>query len=193
MDIALALVLAPPALVVCMALGLLIMSVDRSPAIFVQKRIGRNGKSFALYKLRTMRTNSPDLPTHEASASLVTPLGTFLRRKKLDELPQLVNVLRGDMSFVGPRPCLPSQTELLVRREALGVLSLRPGITGVSQLAGLDMSRPTELAELDATYVEGWSLRKDLRIISQTILGGGAGDAVRFGNGAEDADPGHDR
>lgn len=177
-DLVLASALALPALGACLAFAVLIRLVDRSSPLFRQERVGRRGRPFLLYKLRTMRADSPNLPTHESSASHVTPLGRFLRRTKMDELPQLINVLRGDMSFVGPRPCLPSQIDLVHRREELGVSALRPGITGVSQIVGLDMSQPAILATSDAAYLRPWSLRTDLAILSRTFLGGGSGDAL---------------
>lgn len=177
-DLVLALALALPAFGACLVFAVLIRLVDRSSPLFRQERVGRLGRPFLLYKLRTMRADSPNLPTHESSASHVTPLGRFLRRTKIDELPQLINVLRGDMSFVGPRPCLPGQLDLIHRREELGVSTLRPGITGVSQIVGLDMSQPAALATNDATYLRPWSLRIDLAILSRTFLGGGSGDAL---------------
>lgn len=179
LDLLLALVLAVPATMACIAFAILILVLDRSPPLFRQQRVGQDGRLFRLYKLRTMRTGSPNLPTHEASLSYVTRLGGFLRRVKADELPQLINVLRGEMSFVGPRPCLPTQIELISRRESLGVTSLRPGITGVSQIQGLDMSQPEMLSISDATYLTRWSMRRDLSILSHTILGRGSGDALR--------------
>lgn len=104
---------------------------------------GRNGKLFACHKLRTMYQGTPVLPTHEAPASSVTGVGKALRMTKIDELPQLWNVLKGEMSLVGARPCLPTQTELLERRRQLGVLSALPGITGLAQTRGIDMSDPS--------------------------------------------------
>jgi O-antigen biosynthesis protein WbqP len=109
----------------------------------------------------------------------VTPAGRWLRRSKLDELPQLWNVLRGEMSFVGPRPCLPSQVELVAARRARGLYAIRPGITGVAQVAGLDMSDPQRLAAADAEYLETMSLRTDLRLMLMTAFGAGKGDRVR--------------
>jgi len=112
-------------------------------------------------------------------ASAVTPLGRHLRRLKLDELPQLWNILRGEMSFVGPRPCLPSQTALVKARRRHGLDRLRPGITGISQVAGVDMSDPERLATLDATYLQNMSLGTDIRLILATVLGAGQGDRVQ--------------
>lgn len=187
-DLALALALALPAFAVCLVLALLIRVVDRSPPLFCQQRVGRFGRPFYLYKMRTMRVNSPNLPTHEASTSYVTPLGCLLRRTKLDEMPQLINVLRGDMSFVGPRPCLPVQEELIRWREEFGVMELRPGITGVSQIAGVDMSRPTELAISDAGYLQSRSIATDLAILFRTFLGRGSGDALHVSRLGEHSD-----
>src|SRR5690606_6377138 len=107
------------------------------------------------------------------------PVGRFLRRTKLDELPQLWNILVGEMSFVGPRPCLPSQTSLIEARRARCLYEIRPGITGASQLAGLDMSVLDRLAAFDATYLDRMSIANDLRLILATIAGAGRGDRVK--------------
>jgi O-antigen biosynthesis protein WbqP len=127
-----------------------------------------------------MYSNTGNRPTHEVGKSAVTPIGHFLRRTKLDELPQLWNVVAGDMNFVGPRPCLPSQTALIEARREKGVLAMRPGITGVSQIAGVDMSDPEKLARLDATYRR--SFATDVRIIIATVLGAGQGDKTAGGS-----------
>lgn len=152
---------------------------DGWPALYRQERVGRNGEHFELYKFRTMNRGTADVPTHLASTEALTRIGGWLRRTKADELPQLWNVVRGDMSLVGPRPCLPSQVELIRLREAQGVFELRPGITGPAQLAGIDMSQPDELANLDATYKDHQSVLYDLRCLISTARGTGAGDALR--------------
>jgi O-antigen biosynthesis protein WbqP len=126
-----------------------------------------------------MRRDAPQVATHEASAALVTPWGRFLRRTKLDELPQLWNVLKGEMSLVGPRPCLPTQTELIIERARRGVFAARPGITGLAQLQGIDMSTPRLLAETDAKMLAGLNLRAYLAYLLQTALGRGRGDRLR--------------
>jgi O-antigen biosynthesis protein WbqP len=108
-------------------------------------------------------------------ASSVTVLGDHLRRFKIDELPQLYNVLSGDMSLVGPRPCLPSQTELVEARRQLGVLAVRPGITGLAQVGGIDMSDANRLANVDAQYVSSQSFAGDLKLIWATLRGRGVG------------------
>lgn len=160
-------------------LALFILVETRSNPIFSQERVGQHGRRFRMFKLRTMTVDTPERATHEVSAGSVTRLGRVLRASKLDELPQFWNVLRGDMSLVGPRPCLPSQSALIAERERRGVDALRPGITGVSQLRGLDMSDPGKLAQTDATYLTLQSLGFDLRLIVATALGGGFGDRIR--------------
>ena len=149
------------------------------PALFRQTRVGRHEKPFVCYKLRTMYEHTAHAPSHEISSSFVTPVGARLRRLKLDELPQVWNILRGDMSLVGPRPCLPSQSELIAARHARGLYAVRPGITGVAQVAGIDMSQPERLAEVDATYLQDMSLATDLRLIVATLSGAGLGDRTR--------------
>lgn len=148
------------------------------PAIFAQERVGAGRAPFTLYKFRTMKRDTVSAGTHEVSASAVTKIGAFLRRTKLDELPQAINLLRGNMTLVGPRPCLFSQTELVEAREALGVYDLKPGITGYAQIREIDMSRPQTLARSDYTYKKLRSLLLDLRIILATALGRGGGDRV---------------
>lgn len=178
-DLTLAIALALPAILLCIPIALIIKSSSPGPALFKQVRVGRNKQPFMLFKWRTMAIGTGDLPSHEVSRAQVTTIGAFLRRTKLDELPQLWNVILGDMSFVGPRPCLPTQNELIDLREALGVYLLRPGITGISQLRGLNMSDPKALAHMDAEYIDKSTFLRDLQIIIKTALNRGAGDAVR--------------
>lgn len=168
------LVLAP--LLLWIAAGVRRSSPGR--AIFVQERVGRGETVFRCYKFRTMLVAAPNAGSHEVSASWVTPLGARLRRYKIDELPQLWNVLRGDMSLVGPRPCLPGQIDVVEARRARGVFAARPGITGYAQLAAIDMSMPAKLAEADARYLAERSFVGDLRIILATVVGRGSGDRV---------------
>ncbi len=166
-------------LVVFSPILLLIMLAIRlqSPgnAIFAQIRVGKHGRPFTCYKFRTMHAGTANLPTHQVQASAVTALGESLRRLKIDEIPQLWNVLIGDMSLVGPRPCLPSQVELVEARRRLGVLEVRPGITGLAQVGGVDMSYANRLAEIDAQYVRNQSLLGDFRLIWDTLRGKGVG------------------
>jgi len=158
--------------------ALAIRATSPGPVIFRQERVGRDERRFTCYKLRTMYQATPHLASHQVSRSAVTPVGSLLRRTKLDELPQLVNVLRGEMSLVGPRPCLPAQVELIEARRAAGVYALRPGITGVAQVQGVDMSEPTRLAALDAGYLQSAGLLTDLKILFLTAAGRGSGDRV---------------
>lgn len=148
------------------------------PVIFAQQRVGKGQAIFTLYKFRTMKRDTTAAATHEVSASSVTRVGKFLRRTKLDELPQAINLLRGDMTLVGPRPCLPVQTELLNAREALGIYTMKPGVTGYSQVREIDMSRPQELANSDHIYLKLQSLALNLKIILLTAFGRGGGDRV---------------
>jgi O-antigen biosynthesis protein WbqP len=145
--------------------------------LFVQTRVGKSEKPFQCYKFRTMAHGAPVAGSHEVAESWITPTGRRLRSAKLDELPQLFNVLRGDMSLVGPRPCLPNQGDVIAERRARNVFCICPGITGAAQLAGVDMSTPEKLAEVDSHYIENQTFSGDLRIIVATVLGGGSGDA----------------
>lgn len=152
---------------------------DTGSPLFRQERVGRKGKPFTLVKFRTMRKDTASVPSHLASTSSITRFGHFLRRTKLDELPQLWNVLKGEMSLVGPRPCLFSQQELIAERAQRGVLNARPGITGLAQINNIDMSAPRLLAETDARMLSGMGVKAYLYYIVMTVLGRGAGDRVR--------------
>lgn len=141
------------------------------PVVFRQTRVGRQGKHFRCYKFRTMFVDAPELPTHQASSESVTRIGRLLRRVKLDELPQLFNVLRGDMAVVGPRPSLPSQRKLVVARLKSGVLRVRPGITGLAQVGRVDMSNLDRLLEVDLDYVNSQTFLLNVKILIATPLG----------------------
>jgi lipopolysaccharide/colanic/teichoic acid biosynthesis glycosyltransferase len=170
----LGLVLASPLLLLLLFIGLL----DTGSPIFRQMRVGKNKKPFVLIKFRTMHTSTADVASHLASKSSITPFGHFLRRTKLDELPQLWNVLIGEMSLVGPRPCLLSQHELITERQRRGVFNVRPGITGLAQINGIDMSTPSLLAETDAQMNATITLRSYFVLLFRTAVGGGYGDRV---------------
>jgi O-antigen biosynthesis protein WbqP len=150
----------------------------RSP-LFRQERVGLYQRPFTLVKFRTMRPGTASVATHLAEASAVTPFGRFLRRTKLDELPQLWNVLKGEMSLVGPRPCLPNQDELIAERQKRGVFEARPGITGLAQVNGIDMSEPARLAEVDERMIRTLTLKDYFRYLVLTLTGKGSGDRVR--------------
>lgn len=161
--------------------GMLILLIRRDspgPGLFRQDRVGKDRKVFCCYKLRTMATGTRQAGTHEVGAASVTRMGGFLRKSKLDELPQLWNVAKGDMAFVGPRPCLPTQGALIHERDLRGVYGILPGITGLAQIRGIDMSEPVRLAECDAEYLRARSMGCDLRILLQTLVGKGSGDRV---------------
>jgi lipopolysaccharide/colanic/teichoic acid biosynthesis glycosyltransferase len=178
MDLVIAVILTGPALLVCLVAMIFVYAEMRANPIFSQQRVGLRQRPFTLFKMRTMPPMTPDKPSHEVGAVTVTRIGSVLRRFKIDELPQLWCVLRGDMSLVGPRPCLPSQTELIAERAKRGVFEVRPGITGLAQVQGIDMSQPRELAELDGRYARTHTLRSDLALLLQTVLGHGRGDAA---------------
>ena len=155
---------------------LLIRIDSKGSGFFIQERVGQNGKLFKLYKFRTMQQGTEQVGTHEVKASQITRIGRWLRRIKLDEVPQLVNVVRNEMSLVGPRPCLPTQMRVLEERAKRGVLAIKPGVTGLSQVEGVDMSMPLEIAQFDFRYKALRSLTCDLHLILRTACGGGGGD-----------------
>ena len=150
-------------------LAIIIKCDSKGPALFRQTRIGKNGDPFTCLKFRTMQTGTENVPTHEVGIGQITKVGQNLRRFKLDEIPQLINVLCGKMSLVGPRPCLPSQTELINAREQSGALKVLPGITGLAQIEGIDMSEPQRLAKRDGEYAQTRTLCGDLAIIVKTF------------------------
>lgn len=153
-------------------IALLVRLTSPGPAIFRQMRSGKALKEFEIYKFRTMYITAPgNIPTHQLSGaqSYITPVGAFLRRTSLDELPQLLNILKGDMSIVGPRPPLPTQYDLIKAREGLGANALRPGLTGWAQINGRD-ELPIEVkAGYDGEYVRRMSFFFDLRCIFGTV------------------------
>lgn len=152
---------------------------DNGSPLFRQVRVGRFQQPFTLVKFRSMRLGTASVATHLASSDSITPFGHFLRRTKLDELPQLWNVLKGEMSLVGPRPGLFNQTELIVERAARGVFNARPGITGLAQVNEIDMSTPALLAETDAKMLESLTVVDYFSYIIQTVFGKGSGDRIR--------------
>lgn len=171
----LGLVLGFPLLVILYIIGFF----DTGSPLFFQQRVGRHQQPFTLVKFRTMKVDTASVATHLASASSITPFGAFLRKTKLDELPQLWNVLTGEMSLVGPRPGLFNQQELLETRSALGVYNVRPGITGLAQVNEIDMSTPQLLAETDAQMIDTLSLTDYFKYIFMTVTGKGSGDRIK--------------
>jgi lipopolysaccharide/colanic/teichoic acid biosynthesis glycosyltransferase len=152
---------------------------DSGSPIFRQERVGVNQKPFQLLKFRSMHVNTQTVATHLVQVSAITKWGSFLRKSKLDELPQLFNVLMGDMSFVGPRPNLFNQLELIEERGKRGVYSVRPGITGLAQIKRIDMSTPQFLAETDAKMIAHLNVWYYFKYIFLTVFGKGFGDRVR--------------
>lgn len=163
-----------PVLLIIYLIGLF----DTGSPLFLQERVGRNQKPFTLVKFRTMKVDTASVASHLASSASITKLGGFLRKTKLDELPQLWNVLKGDMSLVGPRPNLYNQEELIAARDALGVYKVRPGITGLAQINEIDMSTPELLAKTDADMIRTLTTGDYFKYIFQTVAGKGSGDRV---------------
>jgi len=168
------LILLSPVILVLYVAGLF----DTGSPIFRQQRVGRYQKPFTLIKFRTMNPQAKSVATHLSKQSDVTKLGAFLRRTKLDELSQLLNVLAGDMSLVGPRPCLFNQEELIREREKRGVFKHKPGITGLAQINEIDMSTPLKLSEVDATMLQNLNLKSYLGYVLATVTGKGQGDRI---------------
>lgn len=169
------LLLLLPVLIILYVIGLF----DTGSPLFIQKRVGKHQKLFTLVKFRTMRKDTKQVATHLADKCAVTRYGSFLRKTKLDEIPQLWNVLIGNMSFVGPRPNLFNQTELIEEREKRGVYNHVPGITGLAQINEIDMSTPALLAKTDAKMLEELNVLNYFYYIFATVLGKGRGDRVK--------------
>jgi O-antigen biosynthesis protein WbqP len=171
----LGLVFGSPVLLIIYIVGLF----DTGSPVFKQERVGKNKKPFTLVKFRTMSVDTASVASHLASTASITKMGAFLRKTKLDELPQLWNVLKGEMSLVGPRPGLFNQRELTAARDKKGVFNARPGITGLAQVNDIDMSTPELLSETDAEMIKDMSIKNYIKYILQTILGAGAGDRIK--------------
>lgn len=152
---------------------------DTGSPLFRQKRVGVNLKPFNLLKFRSMDINTDAVATHLVQVSAITKWGTFLRKSKLDELPQLFNVLLGEMSFVGPRPNLFNQLELIEERGKRGVYTIRPGITGLAQINKIDMSTPQLLAKTDEIMISQLNIFFYFKYIFLTVFGRGFGDRVK--------------
>jgi lipopolysaccharide/colanic/teichoic acid biosynthesis glycosyltransferase len=152
---------------------------DTGSPLFRQERVGKHQKPFTLVKFRTMAVNTESVATHLASSASITRFGQFLRKTKLDELPQLWNVLKGEMSLVGPRPGLFNQEELTSERAKRGVYNARPGITGLAQVNEIDMSTPKLLAETDQKMLQSLTLADYFRYILMTVVGKGSGDRIK--------------
>lgn len=175
-----------------LAIWLLVRLQSHGPGILAQMRVGRNLTHFACFKFRTMHVGTAEAATHDTPHSAITRIGAFLRRTKLDELPQIWNILRNDMSLIGPRPCLPLQVELISERRERDVLELVPGISGFAQVNGVDMSKPGRLARWDARYRALQSISLDLQIAVATVLAGYRRKIRSANSGAFSPDKAHD-
>lgn len=158
-------VCSPVLLLIAFAIGL----EDGRPVIFRQSRIGRDGKPFTLYKFRSMPVGTQQVPSAQALHVRLTRVGRVIRRTNVDELPQLLNILRGDMSLIGPRPALPSQASLLAARNARGIMTLRPGLTGLAQVNAYDGMSEQEKIAWEARYLQNVSLALDMVILTRTF------------------------
>jgi len=167
---ALGLILTFAPLFLLVVLAIRLSSVG--PVLFRTQRVGKGNKLFTMYKFRTMRIDTPQVATHllKEPAQFLAPFGAFFRRTSLDELPQLINVLSGDMTLVGPRPALFNQDDLVALRTARGVDALTPGITGWAQVNGRDELPIPEKVKLDEWYLKNRSLWLDLKIIGMTVF-----------------------
>lgn len=164
-----AVLLSLPLIFTCVIIKL----TSKGPVIFKQCRIGKHKKEFNIYKFRTMYTDAPkDMPTHllDNPGRFITPIGKFLRKTSLDELPQLFNIIKGEMSFVGPRPALYNQYDLIALRDQYNVNSIRPGITGWAQVNGRDELPIPVKVEFDKHYIQNQSLYMDIKIVFMTAV-----------------------
>lgn len=164
-----------PVLLVVTIIGIF----DTGSPIFIQTRVGKNKKAFKLVKFRTMPVETKSVASHLVNNASITELGNFLRKTKIDELPQLINVIKGEMSLVGPRPNLFNQEELIKERDALGVYHVLPGITGSAQVQNIDMSTPALLAKTDKQMIDTFNIKNYFKYILMTVTGSGSGDAIK--------------
>lgn len=171
-NLLLALLLIPPITIPFLIIAVLVRVTSSGSVIYWSTRMGRNNKTFKMPKFRTMRLNTPDIATHliENADQFVTPIGRILRKTSLDELPQLWSILKGDMAFVGPRPALYNQDDLIVLRTQKGVHQLTPGVTGWAQIHGRDDLPIPEKVEMDFYYIRNRSTALDLNIIWRTFF-----------------------
>lgn len=172
LDILLSIFVLAAAIAPMAMIALAIWMDDPGKVFFSQKRVGRGGKQFNMYKFRTMKVDAPKyIATMELEhpEHYVTRVGAFLRKTSLDELPQLLNILKGDMSLIGPRPLIPNEEEIHRMRTRFGVYNIRPGITGLAQINGRDTVLPADKVRYDVEYVKGFGVSMDLRIMLTTI------------------------
>ncbi len=171
---------------VFLAVALIIKLDSKGPVFFMQRRVGKNKELFRIFKFRTMKTDTPnDIPTHllQSPDLFITRIGGFLRKTSLDELPQIINILKGEMSIIGPRPALWNQIDLILEREKYRANSVLPGLTGWAQINGRD-ELPIEVkAKLDGEYIDNISLAFDIKIFFKTIISVLTSEGVKEGLG----------
>jgi len=158
---------------------LVVKITSPGPGILSQVRVGKDEKHIVLYKFRTMKEGTKQLASHEIGKASITKTGHILRKTKIDELPQVLNILKNEMSLVGPRPCLPVQEELIAARKKRGILNIKCGITGLAQVQGVDMENVERLVGIEEEYIARRTLLLDIKIILATAIGSGQGDRVR--------------
>ena len=183
-DIILSLIGIAVFLLPALIIAILIKLSDGGKVFFVQERVGKNKKNFKLYKFRSMKTTTPkNVPTHlmENPEQYITKIGRFIRKTSLDELPQLLNILSGKMSVVGPRPALPNQADLIAERDKYGANDVRPGLTGLAQISGRDELEIDVKAKYDGEYVQKLSFLFDCKCLFGTVLPVIRGDGVKEG------------
>ena len=188
MDIVLVLATGPLWLPIAVVLMILVKVTSKGPVFFMQKRFGRNRRFFQIYKFRSMYTNAPkDMPTHllQNPEVFITPVGRFLRKSSLDELPQVLNILKGELSLVGPRPALWNQEDLIAEREKYGANSIPVGLTGLAQVRGRDELPIDIKASFDGEYAQNMSFILDMKIIFRTVINAIQGRGVMEGGPAK--------
>jgi O-antigen biosynthesis protein WbqP len=184
-DVILILFSAPLWLPLMAVISLLVKLSSPGPVFFKQKRYGKNLRFFQIYKFRSMYANAPkDVPTHllKDPKSLITPVGRFLRKSSLDELPQIFNILKGDLTLIGPRPALWNQDDLIAEREKYGANAIQVGLTGLAQINGRDELPIPKKAALDGEYAKNINFFLDVKILFHTVFGVLMGKGVREGN-----------
>ena len=180
-DVVLSLIAIIILFIPCVIISACIKIESRGPVFFKQKRVGKNKKYFMIYKFRTMRTDTPkDMPTHMLNNPdlYITKVGRILRKTSLDELPQIINIIKGDMSIVGPRPALWNQDDLIAERDKYHANDIRPGLTGLAQISGRDELEIPVKAKLDGEYTKNISFWLDVKIFFKTIIKVFASDGV---------------